>query len=91
MSTILILVIIVAVLLSLASMGGGVYCIVRYAKTRKVVLLIVGLILTLVLPGLFLCAVLGIYIPSAMIVYGPPPPPTNIVYGPPPTFPTSTP
>lgn len=80
MSTMLILVIVIAAILSLASLGGGIYCLVRYAKTRKVVFLIVGLILTFILPGIGLCAVLGVYIPS-----------TTIVYGPPPSFPTSAP
>lgn len=91
MSSILVFVVILAVLFSLASLGGGVYCIVRYAKTRKVVFLIVGVILTFLLPGICLCAALGVYIPSTTIVYGPPPLPTTIVYGPPPSFPTSTP
>jgi hypothetical protein len=84
MSIITILLIAAAVIFSLASLGGGIYCIVRYARTRKVAFLIVGLILTFVLPGTILCIALGVYIPSRMIVYGPPPPPTSIVYGPPP-------
>jgi len=77
MSFIYILVIGVTIILSLASLGAGIYCLVRYAKTRKVVFLIVGLILTFFLPGICLVAVLVVYIPS-----------TTIVYGPPPTFPT---
>jgi hypothetical protein len=63
----------VAVLLALASLGGGIYCLIRYAKTRKKAFLIVGLILSFILPGIFLCIALGIFIPSTMIVYGPPP------------------
>ena len=84
MSTTTILVIAVAAVLSLVSLGFGIFCIVRYAKTRKVAWLIVGLVLSFVVPGLLLCVALGVFIPSTMIVYGPPPPPTNIVYGPPP-------
>ena len=80
MSSILVLVVILAVVFSLASLGVGVYCIVRYAMTRKLVFLIVGVILAFILPGICLCAVLGVYIPT-----------TTIVYGPPPSFPTSTP
>jgi hypothetical protein len=83
MSGNLILVIAVAAVLSLASLGCGVYCIVRYARTRKVIFLVAGLILTFILPGALFCIALGIYIPSTMIVYGPPP--TSVVYGPPPT------
>jgi len=83
MNTTTILIIAVAVILALVSLGGGIFCIVRYAKTRKVVWLIVGLVLTFVVPGLLVCVALGVFIPSIMVVYGPPPP-TNIVYGPPP-------
>jgi hypothetical protein len=83
MSGTLILIIAAAIILGLASIGGGIFCIVRYAKTRKVVWLIVGLVLTFIVPGVLLCVTLGVFIPGTMIVYGPPPP-TNIVYGPPP-------
>jgi hypothetical protein len=91
MSSSLILVAILTILFCLASLGAGIYCLVRYARTRKMVFLILGVILTFILPGLCLCLVLGVYIPMTTIVYGPPPPPTSIVYGPPPTFPTFTP
>jgi len=80
MTSFLILVVILAVIFSLASLGGGVYCIIRYARTRKTIFLILGVILMFILPGICLCALLGIYIPS-----------TTIVYGPPPTLPTSVP
>jgi len=90
MSSLYIILMAVAVILALVSLGVGIYFIIRYARSRKTPFLITGLVLTFVLPGLFLCVVLGIFIPATTIVYGPPPP-TNIVYGPPPTFPTSTP
>ena len=83
MSTTTILIIAAAAILGLASLGGGIFCIVRYAKTRKMVWLIVGLVLTFIVPGLLFCVALGVFIPSTIIVYGPPPP-TTIVYGPPP-------
>jgi len=73
MSLMFILIAGAAVLLSLASFGAGVYCLVRYAKTRKAVLLIVGLILTFLLPGICLVFALVVFIPSTTIVYGPPP------------------
>ena len=82
-TTTTILIIAAAVILALVSLGCGIFCIVRYAKTRKVVWLIVGLVLTFIVPGVLLCVALGVFIPSVMMVYGPPPP-TNIVYGPPP-------
>ena len=77
-----IIVIAVAVILSLVSLAGGIFCIVRFAKTRKIAYLIVGLILTFIIPGLCLFATLAVSIPSTMVVYGPPP--TMMVYGPPP-------
>lgn len=69
-----IIIIAIAVILSLVSLAGGIYCIVRYGKTRKIAFLIVGLLLTLILPGLFIWAALAVFIPSTMVVYGPPPP-----------------
>lgn len=91
MNSNLLIIIILAVIFSLVSLGAGIFFIVRYAKTRKVVFLIVGLVLMFILPGICLCVALGIFIPTTTIVYGPPPMPTTIIYGPPPTFPTSTP
>ena len=67
------IVIAITIILSLVSLAIGIFCIIRYAKTRKIVFLIVGLILTFVLPGLFLFCALVVYIPNTMIVYGPPP------------------
>lgn len=80
----LIIVVAIAVILSLVSLAGGIICIIRYAKTRKIAFLIAGLILTFILPGLCLVAALVLFIPSTMIVYGPPP--TQMVYGPPPNI-----
>jgi len=73
MSLFLILVTGIAIILSLASLGAGIYCLIRYARTRKAALLIVGLVLTFILPGICLVAALVAFIPSTTIVYGPPP------------------
>ena len=73
MSTSSIVIIVIAFLLALASLGCGVYCLVRYAKTRKIIFLVVGLLLTFILPGLFFCLALVLFIPGTMVVYGPPP------------------
>jgi len=72
-NTMPIIIVAIAVILSLISLGGGIFCIVRYVKTRKIVFLIVGLILTFILPGICLCLALVVFIPSTMVVYGPPP------------------
>jgi len=69
------IVIAIAIILSLVSLAVGVFYIVRYAKTRKKAYLIVGLLLTFILPGVCLCLALVVFIPSTMIVYGPPPTP----------------
>jgi hypothetical protein len=66
-----IIVVAIAVILSLVSLAGGIFCIVRYVKTRKIVFLIVGLLLTFILPGVFIYAALVVFIPSTMVVYGP--------------------
>jgi hypothetical protein len=84
MPTYSIVVLVGAIVLGLASMAGGIVCIVRYARTRKVPWLIVGLLLTLIVPGLVVCGALVFWIPTTMMAYGPPP--TMMVYGPPPTL-----
>jgi len=69
------IVIAIAVILSLVSLAMGVFCIFRFAKTRKIAYLIVGLLLTFILPGVLLCIALVVFVPSTMVVYGPPPTP----------------
>ena len=86
------IVILVIGIIFLASLGGGIYCLVRYARTRRTSYLIAGVALTFVLPGICLLIVLVGFIPNTTVVYGPPPVrptviPTMMVYGPPPTFP----
>ena len=67
------IVIAVAVILSLVSLAVGIFFIVRFAKTRKTAYLIVGLLLTFIVPGALLCLALVVFIPTTMVVYGPPP------------------
>jgi hypothetical protein len=64
---------IIAILCFLASLAGGIVCIVRYVRTRKVAMLILGLVLTLVVPGICLCIALAVAIPGTLMAYGPPP------------------
>lgn len=73
MNTGLWLIIGTCILIALASFIGGIICFVQYKRRRKVVWLIVGLVLTLILPGLFICLALGVFVPTTMVVYGPPP------------------
>lgn len=63
----------VAIIVSAVSFAGGLYCMVRYARTRRVGLLVVGLLLMFILPGLLLLLALGVMRPLPMGTYGPPP------------------
>jgi hypothetical protein len=66
---------VVIAVLSLASLAAGIFCITRYMRTRKRVLLVVGLLLTFVAPGILFCLVVALWAPAATVVYGPAPGP----------------
>ena len=73
------------VVVAVAWFGGGVYCLVRYARTRRVRFLIAGVPMTFVLPAIFLVIALESYGPTPNVVYGPAPGPApTIEYGSPP-------
>jgi hypothetical protein len=59
----------------LAAFIGGIVCLVKYARTRKIGFLIAGLVLTLIIPGCICLALVLLLVPSTMVVYGPPPQP----------------
>jgi hypothetical protein len=59
----------------LATFISGIVCLVRYARTRKVGLLIAGLLLTFIVPGCLILLIVMLLIPMTMVVYGPPPTP----------------
>ena len=68
----------------LALLGASIFCFVRYSRTRKRAYLVAGILLALIIPGIIVCFVLGVFVPGTTVVYGPPPPPpTTVVYGPP--------
>jgi hypothetical protein len=67
-----VLLILVFGIISLASLGGGIYCLVRYARTRRRWLLVAGVALTFILPGICITLMLGVA-PDTTVVYGPPP------------------
>jgi hypothetical protein len=69
-------------IVALALLGASIFCFVRYSRTRKRAYLVAGILLSLIIPGILICIVLGMFIPSTTVVYGPPPP-TMVVYGPP--------
>lgn len=72
----------VGCIVGLAMLAGSIACFVRYSRTRKLPYLIAGILLALIIPGILLLVLLGMWIPSTVVVYGPPPP-TMVVYGPP--------
>jgi hypothetical protein len=61
------------VLAVIAALAAGVVCLVRFAKTRKKIFLIAGLLLTLLLPGCLLLLGILAWLPNAFVAYGPPP------------------
>jgi|PlaIllAssembly_1097288.scaffolds.fasta_scaffold2328921_1 hypothetical protein len=68
---------ILLIITAVVSFAAGVYCLVRFGKTRKNVFLILGLLFTFLLPGI--C----VYLVAHWLVQAQPPTPI-ITYGPPP-------
>lgn len=63
-------------LLAVVLLVAGIVCLVLYARRRNKALLVVGLVLTLVVPGLAFCCLLSFLarlIPDPFVVYAPPP------------------
>jgi hypothetical protein len=63
----------IAVVVSVVSFVVGVYCMIRYGKTRQVGLVYAGLLLMFILPGVLLLGTLNGFRPPAMGCYGPDP------------------
>jgi Mn2+/Fe2+ NRAMP family transporter len=64
-------------LLGVVFLVAGIVCLVLYARKRSKALLVVGLLLSLVVPGLAFCCLLALlarWIPDPFVVYAPPPP-----------------
>ncbi len=59
--------------LFLVALGMGIFFLVRYAQTRRTLFLVLGLLLTFILPGVLFCCILIAVIPSFTVAYGPPP------------------
>jgi hypothetical protein len=62
------------------SFAAGILCLVRFAKTRRPLLLVLGLLLTFLVPGALLYLGTHFWITQVM-----PPPDPIITYGPPPS------
>jgi len=67
-------VITIVAVIGLALLAGGIFCLVRYAQTRQILFLILGVLFTFIIPGVMCCLALALWVPSTMVVYGPPPP-----------------
>lgn len=62
-----------------ASLVGGIVSLVKYAQTKSKLMLVLGIVLTFVVPGILLYLAFRIWVMDTMISYGPAP---MIEYGP---------
>ena len=62
----------VAILVCVLSFVLGLLCFIRYTKNRSIGLLVTGLLLMLILPGVILLFILGVFHPPAHGCYAPP-------------------
>jgi uncharacterized membrane protein len=69
----------ILVVLAIASLVGGIISLVKYAKTKNKLMLILGIVFTFIIPGILLYFAFRIWVMDTMIVYGPAP---MMVYGP---------
>jgi uncharacterized membrane protein YkgB len=59
--------------LALIAFIAGVVLLIQFARTRKVAYLIIGLLLTFLLPGILCCLSFLFWAPHIFMAYGPPP------------------
>ncbi len=71
------------VLIFLVSLGLGIFSLLKYKKTKGKKFLVIGIILSFVVPGIILLIIFQSYLSSPSIVYGPEP---MMEYGPGPIF-----
>jgi len=64
--------------LGIASLLLGIFFLIRFAKTKKRLFLILGIIFALIIPGIIVYTIFR-YRPGMTMVYGPPP---GVMYGP---------
>jgi hypothetical protein len=67
-------------LVALLSFAGGIFSLLQYVKKKNKMLLVLGILLTFIIPGLVICAIFTLSVPDTTVVYGPPP---MMDYGPP--------
>ena len=73
------IIILILVLLAIASLVGGIISLVKYAKTKNKLMLILGIVFTFIVPGILLYFAFRIWVMDTMMVYGPAP---MMEYGP---------
>lgn len=76
------MIIILLAILSIISIALGIYFLIKYSKKRKKIDLIVGIILTFIIPGIAIYVAFKVYTgygPGTIVAYGPNP---GMVYGP---------
>ncbi len=65
---------IILIALAVLSFIIGIVLLILFARSRKILFLILGLLLTFLVPGIILYLAFLLWMPSAVMVYGPPPP-----------------
>jgi uncharacterized membrane protein len=58
------------IILIVAMIAGGIYSIIEYTKTKEKIYLIIGLVLTFIVIGVFIYIFMNI--PSTTVTYAPP-------------------
>lgn len=59
--------------LALIAFIAGVVLLIQFARTRKIAYLLIGLLLTFLVPGMLCCLSFLLWAPHTFVVYGPPP------------------
>lgn len=67
------IILLILVVLAIASLVGGIICLVKYAKTKNKLMLILGIVLTFVVPGILLYSAVRFTLMDTIVLYGPAP------------------
>jgi len=73
------IIIITLVILAIASLIGGIISLVKFAKTKNKLMLVLGIIFTFIVPAILLYFAFKIWTLNTVIMYGPAP---AVIYGP---------
>ena len=71
--------VIILALVGIISLAAGIISLIKYARTKSKLFLVLGIMLTFVVPGIILFVVFRIWPIDTGVVYGPGP---GVLYGP---------